>query len=284
MKKLKGLKNQKLLMIIASIAVILIGLFLVVKTTYLNKPKQTPKEITNNFISSMEQNDKNKMADLKNKYYTQKLRDKMAKENSDSQETTNESGIIFTITNESVQKSNADYVLETKVPLLGSVQIKMKYIKTGNFWKGYKWMIDDIIYPDFGNSNSQSSSKNAKLNEGVSLTEGWTLTIFTIEDYQSNSEWEKPASGNKFVAIDVQYENNSSSPGDYSSYNFSLKDASGHTYQESTNGTKQPSLSSNTLPAKQKARGFVTFEVPSNEKITQINYSSSSGGTIVWNL
>ena len=281
---MKKLKNQKSLIIIVSIAIVIIGFFLIFKSVYLNKPKQTPKEITNNFIDATEQGDKNKMTDLKNKYYTDKLSNKMAKENSDNQETTDESGIIFTIINESVQKSNADYILETKIPLFGSVQIKMKFIKVGSFWKGYKWMIDDIIYPDFGNSDGQSTTKNAKLGEGVSLTEGWTLTIFTIEDYKSGNEFEQPSSGNKFMTVDVQYENNSSSSGDYSSSNFSLKDSSGHTYQETYNGDREPALNSNTLPTKQKARGFITFEVPTNEKMTQINYSSSSGGTIVWNL
>jgi hypothetical protein len=91
---------------------------------------------------------------------------------------------------------------------------------------------------------------------------GVTVTVVSADlNATSSNEFIQPKPGNRFVAIEVLYENTGGGKVSYGTYDWKLVDGSGFSYSQSYTG-KDPALQSGDLQAGEKARGFITYEVP----------------------
>jgi len=89
-----------------------------------------------------------------------------------------------------------------------------------------------------------------------------TVTVMSADlKYTSSDEFVQPKAGNRFVAVEVLYENTGTDKVSYSPFDWKLTDSSGFNYDRSYSG-KSPELASGDLSVGEKARGFITYEVP----------------------
>ena len=89
-----------------------------------------------------------------------------------------------------------------------------------------------------------------------------TVTVVSADlNYKSSDQFTQPKAGNRFVAVEVLYGNTGTEKVSYSPLDWKLSDSSGFSYDYSYSG-KGPELHSGDLNAGEKARGFITYEVP----------------------
>lgn len=144
--------------------------------------------------------------------------------------------------------------------------------------------------PANGATSSQatsSSSQKAAVGSTIDLSDSTNgdniaVTVVKVVDPDgSTNEFETPTAGGRFESIQFRIVNTGT--GSYQDdplVEISAKDASGQTMQEAivtatTAGAQMPS--SVTLTPGDTALGFVTFDVPSGDKIAQAQYSLDLG-------
>lgn len=177
--------------------------------------------------------------------------------------------IINYLTNIKVKKDGkvADVFVKTE----GKEDLKLKMRYTNKYWEVFSM---DLPTPD---SNSDTSSSEttiqAKFDEKVSIGSDWFLTVGMPEDYKSNG-YSFVKDGYKYVSIKITYENTTDKPDSYSTSNFKLKDDKDFSYSD-TYGGKEPRIESGDLEAKGKVTGYLTFEIPNDNKPKSIVYSGS---------
>lgn len=275
MKKLS--KNSKIIAIVIGVLVVL-GILGSVKAFYLNPPKETPKQITQkliDFIQKKDTTDKDK--ENIRKYYKASVLDKFDKDISDTKSGTDnesKSDVVVTIKSVEEQKNTATATIEMEVWIL-KVPIQFKFVKEGNFWKGYKWMIEDVIGMGDNSSTSKKES-TGKVDEKVDIGGDFSLIVSQLSDYTPSDSWDKPDDGMKFVALELTYFNNSKQSGDVSPSNLTLRDSDSHSYEITYKTEKTPQLESGTVVTTGgSAKGFVVYEIPQNANITSAVYSNS---------
>ena len=89
-----------------------------------------------------------------------------------------------------------------------------------------------------------------------------TVTVVSADlNYRSADEFTQPKAGNRFVAVEILYENTGTEKVSYGPFDWKLTDSSGFSYDHGYSG-KGPELHSGDLGPGEKARGFITYEVP----------------------
>ncbi len=142
--------------------------------------------------------------------------------------------------------------------------------------EGGYWQIFDMELPIPESEISESSSETtyqAQFGERVDIGSGWYLTVEAPEEYMATG-YSSPEAGNKYVAVKITYENTTSTPSSYSTYNFKLKDNEDFSYSD-TYGGREPAIESGDLEANGKVTGYMTFEMPENNEPKSIIYSGS---------
>jgi hypothetical protein len=112
-------------------------------------------------------------------------------------------------------------------------------------------------------SDVKPPAKNvtAKVGEAVALN-GATVTVVSADlNFNNTNEFLQPKAGNRLVAVEILYENTGTETVSYNPLDWKLTDSSGFNYDHSYSG-KGPELSSGDLGPSEKARGFITYEVP----------------------
>ena len=101
----------------------------------------------------------------------------------------------------------------------------------------------------------------------------YIITVNKAENpYVESSIYSQPDSGNKYVAVEVTYENETNDSISYNVYDWLLSDSDGYTYDQAW-GSKEPDLSSGDLNPGEKVRGWVTFEVPDTSDQYSIKFT-----------
>lgn len=165
-----------------------------------------------------------------------------------------------------------------------SLGLKMK--KIDGYWQVFDIDIDlqlqasasAIPSGQSAQPTPSTTSKTAKYGERFSINEGWFVTIEAPQDYTTSSY--TPKSGNKFVVVQVTYENTTSTADSFNTNYIKLKDVNDHQY-DSTFSDKNPDLSSGTLEPNGKINGFLTFEIPTNEQVKSVIYNNTYSNLIV---
>jgi hypothetical protein len=104
-----------------------------------------------------------------------------------------------------------------------------------------------------------------KVGETITLN-GYTITVNGVEkseNFDPSSDFGKVKSGDIFVAVDVTVGSNKAKGVTSDALYAALKDNKGFKYDQPFSGYKKPLLpGENDIPAGDKVRGWVTFEVP----------------------
>jgi hypothetical protein len=91
---------------------------------------------------------------------------------------------------------------------------------------------------------------------------GLTVTIVTADvNAKPANQFITPKAGDRFVVVQVLYENTGSDAVSYSPFDWKLIDSSGFTYTDAFSGIDQQ-LNSGNLPSGGRVRGYVSYEVP----------------------
>lgn len=153
------------------------------------------------------------------------------------------------------------------------------------------WRVVGINFEDFKKINpielsdeSGSNTENKKISSTVkfgdksSLDDGWFITVSKPESFiPTKDDYHQPKKGDKFVSVEVEYSNESSEEDTANPSNLTLKDGENHIYEMYIFGGKEPKIEDDTVvPPNDKARGYVTFEVPENTEIVKAIYSNSA--------
>ena len=90
---------------------------------------------------------------------------------------------------------------------------------------------------------------------------GANVTVVSVDPNWANPNgFIEPSPGNRFVVVEILYENVGQDKMSYNPFDWKLTDSNGFNYQQSYSG-KDPALNSGDLTPQEKARGFITFEV-----------------------
>lgn len=113
-----------------------------------------------------------------------------------------------------------------------------------------------------------------KLGETIRLGD-YVVSVSKMEDpYKAQNQYTQPDSGNRFVAVEVVYENGTTDKSlDYNPFDWKLFDSEGYGFESSFMADKEPRLSSGTLNPSGKVRGWLTFEVPQESKDFKLQFT-----------
>jgi hypothetical protein len=112
--------------------------------------------------------------------------------------------------------------------------------------------------------------KEYKIGDKVELGD-YVIEVTALEDIAATDMW-TPDEGNKFVAVEVVYENISNKPVSYNVYDWTLFDSDSYSYQP-TISIKEPTLNSGDLNSGKKVRGWITFEVPDDSSKYSVQFN-----------
>ena len=126
-------------------------------------------------------------------------------------------------------------------------------------------------------SNSVTNTpvtKAFKVNDKIQVGD-YTITVTAYEGQVTADKYSQPQSGNKYIAVEVLYENNTSSKIlSYNPNDWSLSDSSGYRYTYSWNTPKEPALHSGEINPGGKSRGWLSFEVPTSSTNYTLQFSA----------
>ena len=100
----------------------------------------------------------------------------------------------------------------------------------------------------------------------------WTFVVHGMQDpyVGEPTTLPEPAQGIRYVAVDVEVVNDSEQPLSFADDAVYLRDDAGFSYRSGIVAGREPALSGRTLPAGERARGWVWFEVPEDATLTDI--------------
>ncbi len=115
-----------------------------------------------------------------------------------------------------------------------------------------------------------------KQNERIKLGDYVVIAQSYTASHTGTNEFDQPKAGNKYVAVEVLYENYTSDKTiSYNPYDWKLIDSEGYNYEYSFLGAKEPGLSSGDINPSSKVRGWLTFEVPTNSQEHVLKFTPS---------
>ncbi|MDD3647551.1 MAG: DUF4352 domain-containing protein [Candidatus Dojkabacteria bacterium] len=125
---------------------------------------------------------------------------------------------------------------------------------------------------DSNSSSQQQGEKEFKIGDKVKLGD----IQLEVKEFDANvisdNEYIQPSEGMKYVAVDVKVTYLGGGSESVDSYDFSLSDEEGYSYDYSWYDLKSPKLESKTLSKDMIVRGWLTFEVSKNSKKLTISY------------
>lgn len=145
--------------------------------------------------------------------------------------------------------------------LQGDKPFSFKMRQVGSRWQVFAVDVDLSDIAEKKAPTETAVTNRVAFGTRADIGEGWFVTVAAPEAYIPASEFIKPAEGNKYVAIEVTYENTSATKDSFSTSRFTLKDTENHAYTPALFDTKEPSLSSADLEPGGTVKGFITYEL-----------------------
>ena len=173
----------------------------------------------------------------------------------------------------------ANVTIPANNPKNQPLTVKMR--QTNGYWQIFDMALDTSnLNNTSAGAAATSGSTQAKYDSRVSIGSDWYIRISTPEAYTTYDEFSGPKEGNKYVDIEVTYENTTKQQDSFSTDNLKIKDIDDHSYSSTYSG-RDPMLASGTLEANGKVKGYLTYEMPSNEAVKSVIYSNSYNGTTI---
>jgi Domain of unknown function (DUF4352) len=115
----------------------------------------------------------------------------------------------------------------------------------------------------------------------ASQLNGVTVTVVSADlNARSTNQFIQPKAGNRFVVVQVLYENSGSDKVSYNPFDWTLSDSSGFSYTETYSGVDQ-ALHSGDLDTGEKARGYISYEVPQSATGLSLKYKHDDDSATV---
>ncbi len=113
-----------------------------------------------------------------------------------------------------------------------------------------------------------------KVGDALQLN-GLTVPVVTADvNAKPANEFIKPKAGNRFVVVQVLYENTGTDTVSYNPFDWKLTDSSGFSYNSTYAGVDQE-LHSGDLASGKKARGYISYEVPQSASSLTLKFQNS---------
>lgn len=126
-------------------------------------------------------------------------------------------------------------------------------------------------------SSPTAQTQTFKIGDKVNLN-GKTVTVNAVKPYTSGNQFLTPKSGNKFVSVDISLKNDSNDAFNYNALDFKLQDSQGYDYSMATTDV-DPAISTGAIQPGQATRGFLAFEIPNTNDVSELIYTPSFFGT-----
>lgn len=123
----------------------------------------------------------------------------------------------------------------------------------------------------------KGKTKVFKIGDSVNL-DGKTVTVNEVKPYTSKNQFLVPEPGNKFVALDITLRNDSDEAYNYNVLEFKLQDNQDYSYTNAV-ADIEPYLATGAIQQGQSARGFIAYEIPSENEPVKLIYTPSFWGT-----
>jgi hypothetical protein len=118
-----------------------------------------------------------------------------------------------------------------------------------------------VSAPSKADIKPPAKNLTGKVGNRLALNGSAVSVVSFNPNFTNPNEFITPKTGSKFVVIEVLYENTGSDKISYSPSDWKATDASAFSYDGSFSG-QDPALQSGDLNPGEKARGFITYEVP----------------------
>lgn len=126
---------------------------------------------------------------------------------------------------------------------------------------------------DTSNTGTDSTLSEFKVGDQVKLGDITFTVNEYLDNYLSDNQFERPASGNRYVAVDVKIDNTGNSSEYIYLSNFNIQDANAYKYEAKWYEIKAPGLKSGDVAKGNSLRGWVTFEVPNEATGLKLSFS-----------
>ena len=117
--------------------------------------------------------------------------------------------------------------------------------------------------------------KLGQIGETIALN-GYTLTVNSVQkldNFDTSNDIGKAKAGNIMLAVDITIGSNKAKGVSANGLYASVKDGQGYKYDFTVFGQKEPRIAgTNDIPAGDKVRGWITFEVPKNATGFMLEY------------
>jgi membrane-associated HD superfamily phosphohydrolase len=248
---------------------IILFIFLLIKTFYLNRPKIKPGEIAISYLkeaqSSIEKAENYLYPDLKkvkilDENYENLQNLKWVQKEKEGEEP------IFEIKSEKIKKNKAEVAIlektnkkegwlffEYKLPK--EILFEVSLEKLGSWKKGYEWKIIEINSPDL--------IKKSKIGEKIEVEKGLFVKLINFEEYRPENL--KIPEGLRIFSLEIEYENDSNQTKKIDSFGqWYIIDKEGEVFYSAfyppSAFLRKPIFENTELKPGEKQRGYVTFE------------------------
>ncbi|MCC6173820.1 MAG: DUF4352 domain-containing protein [Chloroflexi bacterium] len=133
--------------------------------------------------------------------------------------------------------------------------------------------------PAAGSSGVAAGAAAPGSTTGTSGTAALNAIVGAVDrPWTPDSDTLRPASGYEFMTVDMRLENQSSGPADYSAADFAVTTADGARW--SARAIRRPFLNYGQVLPGVPVRGYLTFEVPVNARVTSLVWQASPTQTL----
>ncbi len=150
-------------------------------------------------------------------------------------------------------------------------QIEIEYEPNMLLDTKFKFIFEGDKDSGFVGEKKNAASEKAFHVGDIVETKIWRISYLKASEYVSDNMFIQPAEGNKFIYIELEFENISDSDRSISFYSFEC-------YADGANCAAcymMDDALSATLSAGRKAKGTVAFEVPKNASVIEIEYEDN---------
>lgn len=110
-----------------------------------------------------------------------------------------------------------------------------------------------------------------------------TVTVLNVDrGWKSDNQFTKPKAGNEFVTIEIRLDNAGPQPITYNAYDFKAVTADGGRWNFTI--SRKPEISSGQVLVGTPVRGWLTFEIPTGNPVTQLLWSPRFDTTLAISL
>jgi hypothetical protein len=167
-------------------------------------------------------------------------------------------------------------ILLGSIAILGSVILSGCSGSSGTSQGTTPEKVDTVSNQSAEKKTEAKKTQIFKMGDSIKLGD-YIINVTNIDNsYKAKNQYMQPKAGNKLVAIEVLYENNTTDKSlDYNPFDWKLFDSQGYNFESGFTEDKDPRLSSGTLNPGGKVRGWITFEVPTDSKDFKMQFAPS---------